>query len=37
MTSTLKGKDIIRADQFTPEEIALIMETAARFESVDAG
>ena len=34
MTSTLKGKDIIRADQFTPEEIALIMETAARFESV---
>ena len=34
MTSSLKGKDIIRADQFTPEEIALIMETAARFESV---
>jgi aspartate carbamoyltransferase catalytic subunit len=34
MTSTLKGKDIIRADQFTLEEIALIMETAARFESV---
>ena len=34
MASTLKGKDIIRADQFTPEEIALIMATAARFESV---
>ena len=34
MTSTLKGKDIIRADQFTPAEIALIMETAARFERV---
>ena len=34
MASTLKGKDIIRADQFTLEEIALIMETAARFERV---
>ncbi len=34
MTTTLKGKDIIRADQFSLEEIALIMETAARFESV---
>ena len=34
MTSSLKGKDIIRADQFTPEEIALIMDTAARFERV---
>jgi len=30
----LKGRDVIRADQFTPEEIALIMETAARFEGV---
>ena len=34
MASTLKGKDIIRADQFSPDEIALIMETAARFEGV---
>lgn len=34
MTSSLKGKDIIRADQFAPEEINLIMDTAARFESV---
>jgi aspartate carbamoyltransferase catalytic subunit len=34
MTSILKGKDVIRADQFSLEEIALIMETAARFEGV---
>jgi aspartate carbamoyltransferase len=30
----LKGRDVIRADQFTPEELTLIMETAARFEGV---
>jgi aspartate carbamoyltransferase catalytic subunit len=34
MTSTLKGKDILRADQFTQDEISLIMDTAARFEGV---
>jgi aspartate carbamoyltransferase len=33
MTSTLKGKDILRADQFTLDEIELVMNTAARFES----
>ncbi|MBM3133732.1 MAG: aspartate carbamoyltransferase [Chloroflexi bacterium] len=32
--TTLKGKDILRADQLTLDEIELIMQTAARFESV---
>jgi aspartate carbamoyltransferase len=31
--NTLKGQDILRVEQFTLEEIALIMDTAARFES----
>ena len=30
----LRGKDILRADQFTQDEIDLIMDTAARFEGV---
>lgn len=34
MSSTLKGKDVLRADQFSQEEIDLIMATAARFEEV---
>jgi len=34
MATTLKGQDILRADQFTPAEIELIMETASRFERV---
>jgi aspartate carbamoyltransferase len=34
MASTLKGKDILRADQLTPDEVALILDTAARFEQV---
>lgn len=34
MAIILKGKDIIRADQFTADEIGLIMDTAARFEGV---
>jgi len=34
MATLLKGKDILRADQLTLEEIELIMSTAARFESV---
>jgi aspartate carbamoyltransferase catalytic subunit len=34
MASTLQGKDILRADQLTVEEVALIMDTAARFEPV---
>lgn len=34
MATTLKGQDILRADQFTPAEIDLIMDTAARFERV---
>jgi aspartate carbamoyltransferase len=33
MAISLKGQDIISAEQFTQDEIALIMETAARFES----
>ncbi len=33
MTNTLMGQDILRVEQFTSEEIALIMDTAARFES----
>ena len=38
MTTLLKGKDILRADQLTPDEIELIMDTAARFERVrDSG
>jgi aspartate carbamoyltransferase len=32
--TTLKGKDILRADQFTLDEIALIMQTAERFEGL---
>jgi aspartate carbamoyltransferase catalytic subunit len=31
--NSLQGTDILRADQFTPEQIALIMDTAKRFES----
>ena len=34
MATTLFGKDILRADQFTLDEIELIMDTAARFEGV---
>jgi len=34
VSSTLKGRDILRADQFTLDEIDLIMDTAARFEKV---
>jgi aspartate carbamoyltransferase catalytic subunit len=34
MTSILQGKDVIRADQFTLDELDLITETAARFEDV---
>ncbi|PKO20547.1 MAG: aspartate carbamoyltransferase [Chloroflexi bacterium HGW-Chloroflexi-1] len=34
MATTLCGKDILRADQFTLDEIELIMDTAARFEGV---
>ncbi len=34
MATSLKGKDILRADQLTSAEIELIMETAARFERV---
>ena len=30
--ANLKGKDILRADQFTRDEVTLIMETARRFE-----
>jgi len=30
----LRGKDILRADQFTQDEVDLIMDTAARFEGV---
>ena len=33
MATTLKGQDILRADQFTPAELGLILETAARFEA----
>lgn len=34
MASLLRGKDILRADQLSTDEVALIMETAARFERV---
>jgi aspartate carbamoyltransferase len=34
MATSLFGKDVLRADQFTLDEIDLIMKTAARFESV---
>src|SRR5512142_950982 len=33
MATTLKGQDVLRADQFTPAELGLILETAARFEA----
>ena len=33
MATTLKGQDILRADQFSPAELGLILETAARFEA----
>ncbi len=33
MATTLEGKDILRADQFTPDELGLILETAAGFEA----
>lgn len=32
--NTLQGKDILRTEQFTPEQITLIMDTAKGFESV---
>jgi aspartate carbamoyltransferase catalytic subunit len=31
--NSLQGADVLRADQFTPEQIALIMDTAKGFES----
>jgi len=34
MATSLKGKDVLRADQITHEEVGLIMATAARFEKV---
>jgi len=34
MATSLEGKDVLRADQFTREEVELIMATAARFEKV---
>jgi aspartate carbamoyltransferase catalytic subunit len=34
MATNLEGKDVLRADQFTREEIELILATAARFEQV---
>jgi aspartate carbamoyltransferase len=34
VTTSLKGKDVLRADQFTRDEVDLIMATAARFEKV---
>ena len=34
MATSLKGKDILRTNQITREEVALIMTTAARFENV---
>ncbi len=34
MASILRGKDILRADQLSADEVALIMDTAARFERV---
>lgn len=34
MATSLKGKDILRADQLTLQEINLVLDTAARFESV---
>jgi aspartate carbamoyltransferase catalytic subunit len=33
MATTLKGQDILRADQFTPAELGLIMDTAAHLEA----
>jgi aspartate carbamoyltransferase len=32
MATSLLGKDVLRADQFSADEIELIMDTAARFE-----
>ena len=34
MTTTLKGKDVIRIQDFSIEEVNIVMEIAARFESV---
>jgi aspartate carbamoyltransferase catalytic subunit len=34
MTSSLAGRDVLRADDLTSEEVALIVETARRFETV---
>jgi aspartate carbamoyltransferase catalytic subunit len=34
MASSLKGKDVLRADQFTQDEIDLILDLAARYENV---
>jgi aspartate carbamoyltransferase catalytic subunit len=33
MATSLRGQDILRVEQFTQDEITLIMETAAQFES----
>jgi aspartate carbamoyltransferase catalytic subunit len=33
MATTLKGKDVLRADQFSPAELGLILETAVRYEA----
>ncbi len=35
--STLAGKDVLRADQFSPDEISLIMDLARDYESAIAG
>jgi aspartate carbamoyltransferase catalytic subunit len=34
MTTSLKGKDVIRIQDFSIEEVNFVMETAARFETV---
>ncbi len=34
MATSLEGRDVLRADQFTLEEVELIMATSARFEKV---
>jgi aspartate carbamoyltransferase len=37
MATSLAGRDVLRADQFSAEEVELIMTTAARFEAVVRG
>ncbi len=34
MATILQGQDVIRADQFSQEELSLIMQTAGRFEGI---